>query len=166
MSSYNNKLLKQKSSYNSIEMSSNILVYFGAGWDFKPVNNPLFSKFKHFIFIDSLPKLSHYEIGCSEYEKSKNKEVFIKTITDTALKYKLKLITFKNNLLTFENDKIKLEYYMNITVKDSLTNPIIRKKINKAKWIHVKGFSPFENGLEVGDLPNLLENKTKLYELK
>ena len=39
------------------------LVYFGAGWDFKPTNDPVYKKFNHFIFIDSLPKMSHYEPG-------------------------------------------------------------------------------------------------------
>ena len=56
------------------------LLYFGAGWDFKPVSEPIYSKFNHFIFIDSLPKSSHYEPGMPGYEKSKNKEAFIKTL--------------------------------------------------------------------------------------
>ena len=45
------------------------LVYFGAGWDFKPTNDPVYKKFNHFIFIDSLPKMSHYEPGMPGYEK-------------------------------------------------------------------------------------------------
>ena len=138
------------------------LVYFGAGWDFKPVNNPLFSKFNHFIFIDSLPKLNHYNEGTPGYEKSKDIKVFLETLSNSALNYNLKLISVRRNLLTFKNDKIKLEYYFNTTVQEALTNTIIRRKINKAVWVHNKGFNPYEYGLKPGDLPNLLEDRSKL----
>ena len=141
-------------------------MYFGAGWDFKPVNNKLYDKFNHFIFIDSLPNLSHYEPGMAGYEKSKNVLVFVNTLVNAAKKHKLKLISNKDNLLTFKNDKITLEYYINTTVEEALTNPTIRQKINKALWIHEKGFSPYLHGLKVGDLPNLLENKAELRKLK
>ena len=47
------------------------LVYFGAGWDFKPTNDPVYKKFNHFIFIDSLPKMSHYEPGMPGMRKAK-----------------------------------------------------------------------------------------------
>ena len=104
------------------------LLYFGAGWDFKPVSEPIYSKFNHFIFIDSLPKLSHYEPGMPGYEKSKNNEAFIKTLKKYALKHHLRLTNIKNNLLTFRSDKIKLEYYINTTVNEALDDPIIRKK--------------------------------------
>lgn len=56
------------------------MVYFGAGWDFNPINNPVYKKFNHFIFIDSLPKLSHNEPGMPGYEKSKDREAFINTL--------------------------------------------------------------------------------------
>ena len=49
------------------------LTYFGAGWDFEPVSDKIYSKFTHFIFIDSLPKLSHYEQGMSGYKKCKDR---------------------------------------------------------------------------------------------
>ena len=111
---------------------SHTLVYFGSGWDFKPVSNSIFNKFNHFIFIDSLPKLSHYEPGVTGYEKSKDREAFIKTLKKEAFKHNLKSTSIRKNLLTFKNDKIKLEYYINTTVEEALTNPTIRKKINKA----------------------------------
>ena len=47
------------------------LLYFGAGWDFKPVKKSIFSKFNHFIYIDSLPKLSHYEPGMPGMKKAR-----------------------------------------------------------------------------------------------
>ena len=56
------------------------LVYFGAGWDFNPINDPVYKKFNHFIFINSLPNLSHYEPGQSGYEKSKDRKSFINTL--------------------------------------------------------------------------------------
>jgi len=142
------------------------LLYFGAGWDFKPVSEPIYSKFNHFIFIDSLPKSSHYEPGIPGYEKSKNKEAFIKTLKKYALKHHLRLTNIKNNLLTFRSDKIKLEYYINTTVNEALDDPIIRKKINKAKWLHENGFYPYDFGLKIGDLPNLLEYRAKIHELQ
>jgi len=198
------KLLKDKTSYISTDMSSNILdqevpeikvpilkptkmfqpsslkqlakkisckdgyilVYFGAGWDFTPIDNPLFSKFNHFIFIDSLPNLSHYYPGSSGYEKSKDRTTLIKTLKNEALKFKLRLISIRNNLLTFKNDRIKLEHYINTTVEEALTNTTIRKKINKAIWVHEDGFSPYAFGLKPGDLPKLVKYRAKLGELK
>ena len=141
------------------------LTYFGAGWDFKPVSNKIYSKFTHFIFIDSLPKLSHYEPGMSGYNKCKDRESFIKTLVNAAREYNLKLISNKDNLLTFENDKIKVEYYISTTVSEALTNPQIRKKMNKSIWLHEEGFNPYNYGLKIGDLPNLVEFRAKLREL-
>ena len=67
------------------------------------------------------------------------------------------MINIDNNLLTFKNNKINLEYYINTTVEDSLNDPDIRKKLNKAVWLHKDGFLPHQYGLKVGYLPNLLE---------
>ena len=38
---------------------------------------------------------------------------------------------------------------MNTTVEEALKDPIIRQKINKALWVHQKGFSPYTHGLKV-----------------
>ena len=141
------------------------LVYFGAGWDFKPTNDPVYKKFNHFIFIDSLPKMSHYEPGMPGYEKSKDREAFINTLKNTAQENGLVLSSIRKNLLTFRNGMVKLEYYINTTVTEALDDPIIRKKMNKAKWLHENGFYPYNYGLKVGDLPNLLEYRAKIHEL-
>lgn len=140
----------------------NILVYFGVGWDFKPVNKRLYEKFNHFIFIDALPDMIHYEPGTPGYEKSKDLESFLITLKKTATRYKLKLLNIDGDLLTFANNKIKLEYYINTTVEKALIDSVIRNKINKAKWLHVEGFYPYEYGLKVGDLPHLFENVAEL----
>ena len=68
-------------------------------------------------------------------------------------------------MLTFRNGIVKLEYYINTTVTEALDDPIIRKKMNKAKWLHENGFYPYNYGLKVGDLPNLLEYRAKIHEL-
>ena len=141
------------------------LVYFGAGWDFNPINDPVYNKFNHFIFIDSLPNLSHYEPGQSGYEKSKDRKSFINTLKNAACENGLVLSSIRKNLLTFRNSKIKLEYYINTTVTEALDDPIIRKKMNNAKWLHENGFYPYSYGLKVGDLPNLLEYRAKINEL-
>lgn len=143
----------------------NVLVYFGAGWDFKPVNKKLYKKFNHFIFIDALPDLIHYEPGMPGYEKSKDNNSFLTTLKKTAYSYKLKLQNIDGDLLTFANDEIKLEYHINTTVQKALADLIIRKKINEAKWLHVEGFYPHDYGLNVGDLPNLIENVAELRKL-
>ena len=142
------------------------LVYFGAGWDFNPINDPVYKKFNHFIFIDSLPNLSHYEPGQSGYEKSKDRKSFINTLKNATCENGLVLSSIRKNLLTFRNSKIKLEYYINTTVTEALDDPIIRKKMNKAKWLHENGFYPYSYGLKVGDLPNLLEYRAKINELQ
>ena len=154
-------------SENSKKTKGYTLVYFGAGWDFKPINDSTYSKFNHFIFIDALhvPKLLHSEPGMSGYEKSKNREAFINTLKNAARKHKLRLSSIRKNLLTFKNDKIKLEYYIDTTVEEALTNPTIRKKMNKAIWLHEDGFRPYDYGLQIGDLPNLLEYRAKTHEL-
>ena len=141
------------------------LVYFGAGWDFKPINDQVYKKFNHFIFIDSLPMMPHYEPGMPGYEKSKDREAFIKTLKNKAMKYGMTLSSIRKNLLTFKNNHQKLEYYMNTTVLDALTNKIIRKKLNRVIWVHENGFRPYDYGLNIGDLPNLLEYRAKIHEL-
>ena len=141
------------------------LVYFGAGWDFKPINDQVYKKFNHFIFIDSLPMMPHYEPGMPGYEKSKDKEAFIKTLKNTALEHGMILSSIRKNLLTFKNNHQKLEYYINTTVLDALTNKIIRKKLNRVIWVHENGFRPYDYGLNIGQLPNLLEYRAKIHEL-
>ena len=141
------------------------LVYFGAGWDFKPINDQVYKKFNHFIFIDSLPMMPHYEPGMLGYEKSKDREAFIKTLKNKAMKYGMTLSSIRKNLLTFQNNHQKLEYYINTTVLDALTNKIIRKKLNRVIWVHENGFRPYDYGLNIGDLPNLLEYRAKIHEL-
>ena len=127
----------------------------------------IYDKFDHFIFIDALPKLQHYDEDQAGYKKCKDEKTMIKTLTDKITKknYNYKLTNIKDNLLTFEKGDRKLEYYMNTTVQDALNDRKIRKKINKAKWLHVNGFHPHEYGLNVGDLPNLLEYRAKIREL-
>ena len=150
---------------NSMNTKNYTLLYFGSGWDFRPTSNPIHKKFDHFIFIDSLPKLAHYEPGMPGYEKSKDRTSFINTLKNGASRYGYVLSSMEDDPLTFINGKKKLEYYINTTVTEALDDPIIRKKINKAKWLHVKGFHPHSYGLKVGDLPNLLEYRAKIKEL-
>ena len=83
--------------------TNNSLVYFGAGWDFRPIidfginrkgllaEDEAYNKFNNFIFIDALPNLSHYEPGTSGYEKSKNEEALIKTLKLEASTYNMSL---------------------------------------------------------------------------
>ena len=169
-------MIKSVDSKNETNYS---LAYFGAGWDFKPIRDfginrkgllaedGAYNKFNHFIFIDALPKLSHYEPGMSGYEKSKNKEALIKTLKNEALKYSMTLKKRTGNMLTFlsENKDIKIQYYINTTVEEALNDPIIRNKLNKVKWLHEEGFHPYAYGLKVGDLPNLVRCRAMLKEL-
>ena len=50
------------------------LVYFGAGWGFKPVNKKIYNKFNHHIYIDALPNLIHYKPDTNGYDKCKDRE--------------------------------------------------------------------------------------------
>ena len=79
----------------NLEMKNHSRAYFGAGWDFSPVTNPIFEKFNHFIFIDALPKLSHYNPGQCGYEKSKNRRALLKTLRSEALKHDMKFISIR-----------------------------------------------------------------------
>ena len=115
------------------DMRRNSITYYGADWEYKSVGNEIYGKFNHFIFIDALPKLSHYEPGMSGYNE--------------AMGYNLKLISNNGNLLTFKNEKIKLEYYINTTVEEVLLNPNIKKK----KSILLRE-DCFLSGLKVGEL--------------
>ena len=109
--------------------------------------------------------MSHYEPGMPGYEKSKDRKAFINTLKNAARENGLVLSSIRKNLLTFRNGMVKLEYYINTTVTEALDDPIIRKKMNKAKWLHENGFYPYNYGLKVGDLPNLLEYRAKIDEL-
>ena len=109
--------------------------------------------------------MSHYEPGMPGYEKSKDRKAFINVLKNAAQENGLVLSSIRKNLLTFRNGMVKLEYYINTTVTEALDDPIIRKKMNKAKWLHENGFYPYNYGLKVGDLPNLLEYRAKIDEL-
>ena len=111
---------------NSMNTKNYTLVYFGAGWDIKSTNKQIFKKFNHFIFVDSLPKLSHYEPGMSGYEKSKDEDSLINTLKNNASRSGYKLRSIEGNLLTFIKGNKRIEYYMNTTVTAALDDPIIR----------------------------------------
>ena len=130
---------------NTKNTKNHTLLYFGSGWHFTPTDDPAYKKFNHFIFIDSLPKLSHYEPGMPGYEKSKDRTSFINTLKNEASQYGYILSS--------------------IVVTEALDDKIIRKKMNKTKWLHEESFYPYEYGLKVGDLPNLLEYRAKIKEL-
>ena len=141
------------------------LVYFGAGWNLKFLDDPTYKKFNHFILIDALPKLQHYNPDQEGYKKSKDKKSLIATIKKAADKYDLKLSSVRGNLLTFKKNEIKLEYYINTTIEEALSNPTIKRKLSKVIWVHEEGLEPYRYGLKVGDLPNLVEYRAKLREL-
>ena len=138
-------------------MTPYTLVYFGSGWDFKPVTNHIYRKFNNYIFIDSLPDLPHYKPDTYGYERCKSRRSFIKTLTEGAKRVGLRRTSIRGELLTFKNDEIKLEYYINTTVQKALETRNIRRKLDKAIWIHVSGFNPYEYGLKVGDLKGILD---------
>ena len=101
-------------------MTGHTLVYFGAGWDFEPVVDPIYEKFTNFIFIDALPDLPQYKPDTLYgYKKGKDRRSFIKTITEGAEQVGLRRTSICKNLLTFRNDKIKLDYYINTTVQEA-----------------------------------------------
>ena len=58
-----------------------------------------------------------------------------------------------------------IHHNISTTVSEALTNPKIRKKMNKSIWLHEEGFNPYNYGLKTGDLPNLVEFRAKLREL-
>ena len=146
------------------------LVYFGAGWDMQPLSKPLFKSFNHFIFIDALPKIPHYKPNQPNgYKHSKDRESFVNAITKGTSRRKYKVISDKGNHLVFENPEGKtLDYFINTTVEESLNNPVIRKMFETVRWIHVKGFYPFEYGLttEIMNtlMPNMYQNLAALME--
>ena len=117
------------------------LVNFRAGWDFKPLGNKDNKNFTNFIFIDALPNKAHYEPGQAGYPESKDRETFINTLKDNAGTYDLNVVSNVNNHLTFKK-KVRLDYYINTRVEDTLKDKAIQSKINQAKWVPVKGFSP------------------------
>lgn len=141
------------------------IVYFGAGWDFRPPDMDLYKKFNHFIFIDALPNRADYEPGMPGYNKSKDEESLIKTIKEYAGKRKWKLVSIKNNLLILKRGSRIIEYHYNTTVEDALTDPYIRIQMNKALWVHTQGFDPYQAGLKKGDLPNIVDCRAELRKL-
>ena len=56
------------------------LVYFGAGWDMKPLNDESYKKITNFIFIDALQDSNYYDRKCAGYQKSNDKDTFMSTI--------------------------------------------------------------------------------------
>ena len=147
------------------------LVYWGAGWDMKPLSKPIFKSFNHFIFIDALPKLPHHTPNQHGYKDSKDRESFVYAITRGTSRRKYKLISGRDegNHLVFQNPEGKtLDYFINTTVEESLNDPMIRKMLKTVRWIHVAGFWPSEHGLtrELANtlMPNRYRNLAALME--
>ena len=141
------------------------LLYFGAGWDFKPLSNPDYHKFTHLVFIDALPNTAQYRPGQVGYSLSKDRISFVNTLVREAKKEKLVLYSDINDVLTFIHIRgATLKYYINMSVEQALSSPIVRPKISAAKWVHVEGFYPSESGLKVTHLPNAYLTLGKLRE--
>ena len=137
------------------------LVYWGSEFDMKPLSNPLFKSFNHFIFIDALPKLQHYKPHQVGYKYSKDREAFVKTIIRRATKKKYKLIRGRDegNHLVFKNpDGKTLDYFINTTVEESLNDPVIKDMFKTVRWIHNEGFNPFSFGLTIELVNTLMPN--------
>ena len=151
-------------SNNESKLPKYTLAYFGAGWNFSLLADPTYKKFKYFVFIDALPKLMHYDNDQDGYSKCKDKETLIATLINAAKEYGFCLKSKWGNLLTFTNpyNTRVIYYYYNTTVIEALQKPSIRKKLNKAKWLHEQGFYPYQFGLKVGDLPNLVRNRSMI----
>jgi hypothetical protein len=142
------------------------MVYFGAGWDMKFLKASYLRNFKHYILVDALPKLSHYEKGTAGYEKANSEKSFILSIKQSI--ENIAVIgdyTRKGDHLIFMlNDGRQIDYYINTTVEDALHSKSIRKKLEKVKWVHVKGFHPFSYGLKPAHVPNTFKNLGELYQ--
>lgn len=73
------------------DMTELTLVNFGAGWDMQPLNKKDYGPFKHFIFIDAMPNLSHYQPNQAGYAYARDRQGFVAKITENALQKKFKL---------------------------------------------------------------------------
>ena len=90
------------------------LIYPGAGW-----NNIInyFPYYNNFILIDTLPKYQHYKKGQPGYKKSKNKEVFFKTLVEEFGEYYKhdeykEILYFRNNVQYWYNCNASLIRYL------------------------------------------------------
>jgi hypothetical protein len=141
------------------------LVYFGAGWDMLPLNMKDYSKFAKYLFIDALPKLSHYNPDQSGYEFTKDEDSYIRKLKVEASKKGYKFINRLGDVLTFTKGDKTLEYHINTTVQEAIDDPYLSKQLRYAKFIHIKGFSPMEFGLKISrDMPNMFKNLAELRE--
>lgn len=132
------------------------ILYYGAGWDARPLSMKEFKGLDYFIFVDALPKLPHYTPGQMGYPKSKDEESFVKAITDAVTKKKFKLISHPKNILHFSNGTRHLIYWYNTTVEDSLKDAEFLRAVKNVIWIHNEGFNPFENGLTIEKIDEIM----------
>ena len=147
------------------EKAPSTLVYFGAGWDMLPLNMKDYAKFTKFLFIDALPKLSHYNPDQAGYEFAKDEESYIRKLKIEASKKGYRFVNKVGDKLTFDKGGKTLEYHINTTVQEAIDDPYISKQLKHAKFIHIKGFSPMEFGLKISrDMPNMYKNLAELRE--
>lgn len=106
------------------------LMYFGAGWDMKPLTKKDYRPFKRFIFIDALPNLSHYQPNQAGYANARDRQSFVSKITEKALQKKFKLCEDEGYHLRFLGPNGRyIDYYINTTVQDSLADPALSQII-------------------------------------
>jgi len=147
----------------------NILFYFGAGWKFYPLRMKDYSWIDHFVFVDALPNLAYYTSDQAGYEKSKDRDSFIRAIVKEAKKKGFDQNDISDDHLIFGDKKGRLlDYYINTTVQNALDDPILNDLIKKAKWVHIQGFNPFINGLKVEHCEGCLYNYSEVrkYSIK
>jgi len=148
-------------------MSKQLLLYFGAGWDMTPLNFVKLTNGKKitkqtvnkFVFVDALPKLSHYSPDQIGYTKSNNEKNFIGEIERniTLLGWTIVHKRKDKNIITYTLSRnrrnVKLCYIINTTVEEFINKyPSVLKKVTH---LIKKGFNPFAYGLILENLPNL-----------
>jgi hypothetical protein len=140
------------------------LVYFGAGWDMSALGKKDFKRFGRHLYIDALPKIPHYEENQAGYAKGKDLVSFMHAIATSIKKYKWDgVFNQSGNQWIFKlRDGRYVEYWINTTVEDALNDSYLRGEIWNAKWLHNKGFFPFEYGLTVDHIPNTFKTLANL----
>ena len=127
------------------------LIYFGAGHDLSTLQ---YGACKFQIFVDALPRHTHYKEGTNGYEVNKDEKSFIMELHRQLKHYDVEKFSKSGDVIhVCLRNGIQLYYFMNTTVEQFVKEqPRLLKQISV---LMKKGFEPFSNGLTAEMLPEL-----------
>lgn len=106
----------------------------------QPLSRKDYRPFKHFIFIDALPKLTHYQPYQAGYAYAKDRQSFVSKIAEQAQQKKFKFCKDEGNLLRF------LGLNGLITISTQRSRTLSKTQLSLILFVTSSGFTLMDSG--------------------